>query len=107
MNDTPKLRPGLDRRTKAQRAREWKREMDALTPAERAAWELLPYSEIPHPGQARDIVAAVRPIIAAEALRNAAYALTHPDATALPTWQNVAEALNARADRIEEGTTDV
>lgn len=59
-------RIGLDGRTPAQRRRDWQREMDALTPAERAVWDLLPYSEIPYPGQARDIVAAVRAPIAGE-----------------------------------------
>lgn len=72
MASNPKPRYGLDRRTQAQRKREWKREMEALTPAERAVWEQLPYSTIPVPGHARDIVAAVRPIIAAETLHQAA-----------------------------------
>lgn len=59
-------RYNADRRERRARARDWNREMDALTPAERAAWEVLPYSAHSGPWDAREVVAKVRPLIAGE-----------------------------------------
>jgi hypothetical protein len=44
--------------------------------------------------------------VQADALHKAADAITRYDAPALLTWEEVAEALHRRADRIEEGTTN-
>lgn len=57
----------IDRRSAKQRRLDFQRELEAMSPAERTAWELLSYSEIPVLEQARDIVAAIRPHLLREA----------------------------------------